>query len=205
MLHRRRSSDRLASIGFERVVIDLERRWSEPHRRYHDLVHLDEMLGNLGALGVADDLVCELATWFHDAILDNRRSDNEERSAVLATEMLTTDAVKARDAHLDDRDIELIADIIRATKGHEPATEPRTAAVLDADMAILGSAPDRYAVYLRDVRAEYDFLDDEAFRTGRATFTRHVLEQDRIFGTDRGRELWEEPARRNLAGEAQVS
>ena len=52
---------------------------------------------------------------------------------------------------------------------------------LDADMAILAAKPARYRRYLRGVRSEYSHFDDEAFRTGRMTFLRSILERERVF------------------------
>ena len=56
--------------------------WSEPHRRYHDLAHLAAVLGLVGELGgTTDPDAVRLAAWYHDAVYDPERSDNEEISA----------------------------------------------------------------------------------------------------------------------------
>ena len=55
----------------DRLLYDaLLARYSEPRRRYHTLQHLAECFA-------AFDV--ELALWFHDAIYNTRRSDNEQR------------------------------------------------------------------------------------------------------------------------------
>ena len=69
---------------------DLLARWSESHRKHHNVAHLHEMLDAIGELSEAglvfDREAVELATWFHDAVYDIGRDDNEERSAELARE-----------------------------------------------------------------------------------------------------------------------
>ena len=152
------------------------------------------MLDQLETLGAADDLVCHLATWFHDAVLEPRRSDNEERSAQLAIDVLS--AAGCSGAEIDE-----VATIVRATRTHDAAATGREAIVLDADMAILGAEPDRYARYLTDVRREYAHFDDAAFATGRRAFVEELLQRQRLFATDTGVDLWERSARRNLEAE----
>ncbi len=194
MTARVRSAQILDARGLADVRRDLEARWAEPHRRYHDLEHLDEMLGHLDRFDASDDLVCLLATWFHDAILDPARSDNEERSALLAIEQLS--AVGWAIDEIDE-----VAAIVRATRTHDASAVGREAVVLDADMAILGAEPERYARYLVDVRHEYAHVDDEAFAKGRRAFVEELLGRPRLFATGRGVELWESAARRNLMSE----
>src|SRR5690242_3831367 len=74
-----------APLGWE--LID---RWSEPHRRYHTVAHLERVLDGVDELaGEADDPdVVRFAAWFHDAVYgtgpDAGSASNEELSARLA-------------------------------------------------------------------------------------------------------------------------
>lgn len=57
--------------------------WSKPHRYYHNLEHLDDMLEQINSLDIQgedyDKLI--ISALFHDIIYDPMRKDNEERSA----------------------------------------------------------------------------------------------------------------------------
>ena len=69
---------------FDRLVA----AYGEPHRHYHTLQHLTECVTLLERhLDLADRPgEVEAALWFHDAIYDVKRHDNEERSATWAME-----------------------------------------------------------------------------------------------------------------------
>ena len=113
---------------------DLLARWSESHRKHHTVTHLNEMLDAIGELAdaglVFDREAVELAAWFHDAIYEIGRDDNEERSAELARELLSTSP---------NRDE--VARLVLVTKTHTVADGDINAAVLcDADLSVLGSA-----------------------------------------------------------------
>ena len=56
---------------------DLVARYQEPHRRYHTLEHIMEVLERVTGTEV------ELACWFHDVIYDTKASDSEARSAAV--------------------------------------------------------------------------------------------------------------------------
>lgn len=111
---------------------------------------------------------------------------------------------------LSEEELQMVCLLVRATATHElpeSAELPAGYAVtdieffLDADMAILAADSARYRRYLRGVRSEYSHFDDEAFRTGHTTFLRSILERERIFLSEQGLQLWEEPARANLQAE----
>lgn len=142
---------------------ELLARWSEPHRAYHTTAHLAQVLD---ALDGADPRLA-LAAWFHDAIYDPKRSDNEALSAALAEEQL-------RAAGLPDDDRAFVADAILATAGHRSA-RPEFAPLLEADLAILAAAPAAYEAYRAGIRAEYAHVADPAFRAGRLAFVRAML------------------------------
>ncbi|REF35917.1 putative metal-dependent HD superfamily phosphohydrolase [Thermasporomyces composti] len=178
------------------VADDLLARYVEPTRHYHDQRHLAEVLEAIDLLAAeADDVTAvRLAGWFHDAIYDPRRSDNEEASARLADELLHGTSVSGRRAE--------VARLVRLTVHHAPDPRDVDGGVLcDADLAILAASPVRYGEYVAGVRAEYAHLDDPAFRAGRSAILDRLLSRERLYTTRYGREHWEERARRNLTAE----
>ncbi|MER6520651.1 hypothetical protein ABT246_27830 [Streptomyces sp. NPDC001553] len=171
--------------------------WAEPQRRYHTTAHLADVLARIDVLAphACDLAAVELAAWFHDAVYRPDRSENEERSAVLAERALPELGIDA------DRTA-AVARLVRLTVTHDPAPGDVDGEVLcDADLAVLAGEPDAYAAYVAAVRAEYGFVPDDAFREGRAAVLRQLLGLPRLFRTPYGAAHWEAPARRNLAAE----
>jgi predicted metal-dependent HD superfamily phosphohydrolase len=179
------------------IGADLLRRYGEPHRRYHTAEHLVAVLDHVDELAAeaGDAEAVRLAAWFHDAVYDPSRGDNEERSAVLAERMLA-------DTDLPAVTVAEVARLVRLTTTHDPRDDDRNGAVLcDADLAILAAPPDRYAAYAAAVREEYAAVPDDAFRAGRAEILRSLLELPALFRTAPARERWEAAARHNLQTE----
>ncbi|MGW0995153.1 HD domain-containing protein [Streptomyces sp. NPDC002520] len=175
-------------------------RWQEPQRRYHTLTHLTAVLDHIDTLETyaADPDVVRLAAWFHDAVYLPERSENEERSAHLAERALPEAGVPAA------RTAE-VARLVRLTTTHAPAADDPDGQVLcDADLAILASPPSAYAVYADEVRAEYHFVPNEAFREGRSAILRQLLDLPALFRTPYGHKHWEATARYNLASELEM-
>ena len=186
--------------------------WEQPHRAYHHSGHLSQMLADLDRLYAhraqgATPLAPVLAAWFHDAVYEGAPGEDERRSEQLAgasLEPLVTAGL------LTEHELQMVRCLVRATATHELPESTELPAgynpadiefFLDADMAILAAEPAHYRRYLRGVRSEYSHFDDEAFRTGRTTFLRSILERERIFLSERALQLWEEPARANLQAE----
>ncbi|MFC3821473.1 metal-dependent phosphohydrolase [Planomonospora venezuelensis] len=167
----------LAGPHAEALGRDLIARYAEPHRKYHTTAHLEAVLAHVDALAPhADnpDLV-RLAAWFHDAVYDPRRGDNEERSARLAERALP-------EMGLPPEEVAAVARLVRLTVTHAPEPSDADGAVLcDADLAILAAPPDLYAAYAAAVREEYAFVPDDAFRAGRAAVLRSLLDLPAIF------------------------
>lgn len=175
-------------------------RWSEPQRRYHTVDHLQAVLDHIDTMArYADDPdLVRLAAWFHDAVYRPDRAENEERSARLAELALT-------EAGLSTERTAEVARLVRLTVTHDAAPDDRDGAVLcDADLAVLGSAPDAYDRYATAVREEYGFVPDADFRAGRAAILEQLLDLPRLFRTPHGELEWEARARRNLASELRL-
>ena len=186
--------------------------WEQPHRAYHHSGHLSQMLTDLDRLYAhrtqgSTPLALILAAWFHDAVYEGAPGEDERRSEQLASaslEPLVTTGL------LTGHELQMVSLLVRATATHElPESADLPAGYelediqffLDADMAILAADSAHYRRYLRGVRSEYSHFDDEAFRTGRTTFLRSTLRRERIFLSEEGLQLWEEPAQANLQAE----
>lgn len=168
------------------VCDELVQRWSEPHRHYHTLEHLDECLAWLDHVGGSD--VLAVALYFHDVVYDPARSDNEAASAALFERLAV-----GIDAALVAR----VSALILSTAKH--ASELGEAALMsDIDLAILGASPARYERFERDVRREYAIFDDAQWRVGRSRVLRGFLERMSIYQTPAFERL-ESQARDNLA------
>ena len=176
-------------------------RYSEPHRYYHTATHIMMVIRHVHDVSAMSqrqpsaELVA--AALYHDAIYDPRASDNEAFSAALAS----TDLAEIGWSH--DRRI-CVAALIDATAGHAgPVGDPAvdTAILLDADLAILGAEPHSYQAYVNGVRAEYFFVDDAHWRTGRGRVLHGFLDRPRIFTTDYMHTELEHRARANIEAE----
>ncbi|MET7859204.1 hypothetical protein ABZS81_18640 [Streptomyces sp. NPDC005318] len=175
-------------------------RWAEPQRRYHTTAHLTAVLDRIDTLAghAADPDAVRLAAWFHDAVYRPDRSENEERSAALAERALPEAGVPG------DTTAEVVR-LVRLTVTHDPADGDTNGEVLcDADLAILAAAPKEYAAYAAQVRDEYGFVPDDAFRDGRAAVLRQLLGLPRLFRTPHGIAEWEPRARQNLLTELEL-
>lgn len=179
-----------------KVRDELVRAYTAPERHYHNLAHIEAMLGLMRMHALSDPASVEAAIWFHDAVYDTRRHDNEERSAALATERLA--------GLLSPDRVGRIAALIRATAGHtvpdfsDAAARNDCALFLDMDLAILGSAPEDFAAYESAVRREYAWVPQPLWIEGRRQVLERFLARPMIYASQSFRASHEAAARRNL-------
>ena len=176
------------------ILDSLLARWAEPHRRYHTLQHLRECLDVFAqhrALAPRPGEVA-LALWFHDAVYDTARHDNEAESAAWARRVLV-------EAGADAACAERVHALILATRHSETPSTPDAKLLVDIDLAILGAAPARFAEYERQIRDEYGFVPEPLFRAKRAEILRGFLARPALFSTPALVDRFEAAARANLA------
>ena len=182
------------------VLMDaLRQRYGEPQRHYHTWTHVEALLGHyrrwVRYLNRPGPVLWAL--YWHDAVYDPQAKDNEEQSA----QLLELEA----EGHLSPHDIAFAAAIIRATATHTVPEEllPNDAAdlalFLDIDLSILGAPQPVYDRYEQDIRAEYSFVPEDAFRTGRSAILKGFLARPRLYFTDLAHAEWDVAARANLA------
>lgn len=174
---------------------ELETAWAESHRHYHDRRHLAECLSlwtrwqagfeRAGEVGVA--------LWFHDAIYNPKDAGNEVASAAWAARALLQAGASSELA-------QRVYDLVLATRHDAPAVGVDAQGLVDIDLAVLGSAPERFAQYDADVRREYAWVPGYRYRRARRTVLQGFLDRPRIYATAPAFELLEAQARVNLSG-----
>ena len=182
----------------ESLRAELAAAYATDDRHYHDLRHIETLLAMADACAddIADREAVEAAIWFHDAVYDTQREDNEARSAALAEAQLAGMA--------SDERIARIAAMIRATAGHampdviDAAARQDCALFLDMDLAILGSPEADFDAYEAAVRREYDWVTEPQWRQGRRAVLAGFLARPAIYATPRFQASHEAAARRNL-------
>ena len=179
------------------VFSELEARYSEPQRAYHNLEHVRQVLHTVERLAAYVENLAQVqaAAWLHDVVYDPRASDNEARSAAYAGARLTvlgqTSGFSAA-----------VRRLILLTRDHQTTSDDADGCVLlDADLAILGAPPAEYALYSAAIRHEYDWVAEDAYREGRVALLRRFLQRPFIYHTAPMREEREQVARENLRAE----
>ena len=174
---------------FQRLIAS----YSEPHRKYHTARHLDECLAKLEELRTEANHPeeVELALWFHDAVYDTKRQDNEARSAEWAR-------ATAIAANLPSAVGEHIHQLILATRHDAEPNEADEKVLVDVDLSILGEVPERFDEYEYQVSQEYSWVPAIVFRTKRREILRGFLARASIFSTQKFAEAYEARARANL-------
>ena len=171
-------------------------RWSEPHRRYHILGHLRDVLTRAEELAdhAAQPDAVRLAAWYHDAVYQGQ-PDDEEKSAQLAEADLTALGV-------DPSLVAEVARLVRLTISHQPGPGDRNGeALCDADLAVLGVEADRYRANSAAIRSEYTHVPEADYRSRRAGVVRALLSAPALYHTPLARSRWESRARANLLDE----
>lgn len=161
-------------------------RYREPHRRYHTLQHLEECFAAFDEIAHFAERAAdvELAVWFHDAIYDTRRNDNEQRSADLAQSATGSARVHR---------------LIMATRHEAVPHEADEKLLVDIDLWILGSPTQRFDEYEQQVREEYGWVPGPIYRRTRRKLLEAFRARPTIYSTDRFVQRYEARARANLA------
>jgi predicted metal-dependent HD superfamily phosphohydrolase len=178
--------DRVRQQEIDRILQLLIAAYTQPDRHYHNLNHIHHLLTIIERFDRKNSPYLErlqdpssviLAAWFHDFVYDPQVADNEVQSARAATALLANLNISL--------DLDRIEQLILATQGHQiDPDDADLCTFLDADLAILGADPVRYAAYQRSIRREYDWVDDATYRIGRSRVLASFLQRDRLYYTD---------------------
>lgn len=196
-------------------------------RAYHNLSHLEEMLGHLPglltSLGPATAHSPGEASPPEDEAKRNPRLSREAvpelgTAPIFGIALIYHDIVyragrKDNEARSADQAVRFLMKagvgeaeqvrcrkLIMATKTHEAATEEE-GVLVDLDLAVLARDPPSYNTYARNVRKEFSLFPNFLYRPGRKKALLHFLEKPYIYHGEVAREKWEAKARYNIEHE----
>lgn len=188
-------SERVLQKGFQRLY----KAYSRRGRYYHNLEHLRALFKwwQKFQRQLQDPDTVALAIWYHDAVYNPLRKDNEARSAQWAQQDLSTWG-------LAPEKISTVVHMIEVTAHHHQLPEQANHDLLwflDFDLSILASPTAIYTSYVEQVRKEYRWVPEVLYRQGRVKVLQHMLNQDFIYHTPVFRQHHERLARENLRKE----
>jgi predicted metal-dependent HD superfamily phosphohydrolase len=171
--------------------------WSGPDRHYHTQCHLLWLLDEIDRQSalLAEPERLYLAAWYHDAIYDTQRQDNEAMSADLARDSLGK-------MQLGGALIDRVCALILSTAAHRSGgTDRDDDLFLDMDCAILGAGNDRYDAYAAEIQAEYAWVPADLYQEGRGQFLEMMSNEKQVFLTPEYEARLGDQARENMRRE----
>lgn len=182
----------------ENLWLEIETYYTSKKRHYHTLSHLENLFRELFPIqeNFEDWETVQFSIFYHDIIYNASRSDNEEKSAILAIERL-------KEIGINEDQILKCNHQILMTKSHE-MSDNDTNYFTDADLSILGKSWETYEEYFKQIRKEYRIYPDFMYNRGRKKALKHFLEMERIFKTDYFFGKYEKQARLNLEKEIKI-
>lgn len=178
---------------------EIEKSYSQKSRKYHNLIHLENMILQLENVKdqISDYDVLLFSVFYHDIIYKATSKDNEEKSAEIAK-------IRLDKLNISNDRISIIYNQILATKSHKTSDDSDTNFLLDADLAILGQDWNVYENYTHQIRKEYSIYPDFLYTPGRKKVLIHFLEFDEIFKTEYFKQKYERIARENIQREIEL-
>ena len=191
--------------AIERLWQDIAQRYSEPHRAYHTLDHLEFIFAQFDPLiaQLEQPNLLALALFYHDIIYAVATRPQHD-SASKSNEVLSADyAASQLGDWLEGSQIQRIYELILLTESHQlKETQDTDAAyLLDLDLSVLGASWSTYQRYAQAVRFEYQDVPLEVYRLGRTAVLQQLLAHPRLYMTERFYTQFEHSARANIARE----
>ena len=172
----------------------LSKSYDVPARYYHTFYgHINECMKDFDHVENncnSPDAV-ELALFYHDAIYDPRKFDNEENSALYAMNDIDIAGVSKRFS-------ENVKGLIMFTNHIFLPKSIDEKMIVDIDLGILGKDNERFKQYERDIRKEYSYVPDELFKEKRKEILQGFLDRPSIYNTDFFKDKYEKNARKNI-------
>lgn len=186
-------------LGVRRGGARLRKAYGARGRHYHTLEHIAALLVLWQEYHwhLREPDTVALAIWYHDAVYNALRKNNEKRSAQWAQRDLKAWG-------LGTEKIKTVVKMIEVTAHHHQVPEPVNHDLLwflDFDLNILSAPTTVYTAYVEQIRKEYRWVPEMLYHQGRVKVLKTMLAADFIYHTPVFRQQKERQARENLRKE----
>ena len=153
------------------ALIHSERAWTNPHRYYHNIDHLNDVLISMeknisfNELNAYERHILLIAAFFHDIVYDPKRTDNEDMSIALYH------SISKNNKAFDDE----VCRLIEVTKHRKRPFEKLAKIFWDADNAQFYKSFEDYKKNDKNIRKEYSHVSNEQYKEGRIKFLQSNL------------------------------
>lgn len=158
------------------VLLNIEMRYSESHRFYHTMTHINDCLLDVLKIKSSFDNINSviMALFFHDIIYDSKSNSNELDSAILMKKMLAP-------FKFDDFFLSTVYDLILDTKHPSKPHTQDSYLLIDIDLLILSSDKEKFDKYNDDIRKEFSWVPDDMFELERKKFLNKLITSGNIY------------------------
>jgi len=151
----------------EESLIHLEKLWTSKDRYYHNINHLEKIISNIQfqlvfkELPLVEKHTLLLAAFFHDAVYDPKKNDNEDQSIKF---------FKQSYIGKDGMMVEKVCDLIKVTKFRKRPNKKLERLFWNADNADFKKGFDQLMKNEKLIQKEYKYIPKEKFREARIKF-----------------------------------
>jgi len=161
--------EEIISVHLNLPISSILARWSEQGRCYHDLSHLDDLIGQIYAQNIVDRVPLVLLALMHDIIFNPRANNNEDASRAFFDACVKPSCpYKA-----------VVGDGIEQTK-YDVMKKPqsniiRTFMLMDLKGPLTGDM-NRFIIEEKKIFREYQWVDYSVYQASRAEFLVRLAE-----------------------------
>lgn len=151
----------------EESIKELEKQWKQNTRFYHNISHLEQIIKDIESniwfvgLSLVEKHTLLLGAFFHDAIYDPKKTDNEDQSIKFFKKAYT-----GKDAMM----VEKVTELIEVSKHRKRPLGRLTNIFWEADNAGFKKGFDVLWKNDKLIQKEYKYLPKEKFKEGRIKF-----------------------------------
>lgn len=165
-------------------MIELIERYLKPHRHFHNIEHIANMIRRsiVYDLEEKDSISLKYAIYYHDYVYDPMSDTNEKDSSLAFITDLMNNKIENYDC-INSMDLGAIVMLmIQDTYNHIPTTR-LSKYLIDLDLWELADI-DKFDHNRKLVRKEYTFIDNETFNLARINWINSMLKKKQIYYTD---------------------